>query len=538
MRQDELVDFLSSLDKKYVDSLIDIITDNGAGRVALDSAVKDFLVSEKNSELKTHYKGTIKVLLNEFYQFGSNSLMNVVRSLTAKIKSVDYYEILNDIYELFISKENKLSCEQKEQEILLFVLGKEWQQISFEDVQKKSKEIDIKFGISSDKKSKTFTNIASKFSTFVFTRINPAIAAGDAIRQISSPALRIIVPFTIQLMWLKNKSQDLKPIFSASQPIKKNGIEKNINQQESKKDDHISKGSQLLNNTTGVITSMELASGNYLQCTVNPELLASVKDNPGLLRGVIVENGKIVEHAKFFKPENLEKIVASGVLFNALSTVVAQKHLADINNKLSSIQDGIDDILKDIEFTEQGRINDAIKNLEKVSKISDIKNNQVVLNRLQDDAKNLSMLYETLFLKIKDNIQNITYIDITDKKIKQVFIKIHKLVEKYDACIKILLSIYTILFYATKNELFYQDMEGLKQHINDFNGLLNNVKEKDSLLHSNNLKLANEAFLENRKQDFQYVYNGLETELKLVNREYTLALAIENNEVIECKLVE
>ena len=52
MRQDELVDFLSSLDKKYVDSLIDIITDNGAGRVALDSAVKDFLVSEKNSELK------------------------------------------------------------------------------------------------------------------------------------------------------------------------------------------------------------------------------------------------------------------------------------------------------------------------------------------------------------------------------------------------------------------------------------------------------------------------------------------------------
>ena len=67
--------------------------------------------------------------------------MNVVRSLTAKIKSVDYYEILNDIYELFISKENKLSCEQKEQEILLFVLGKEWQQISFEDVQKSLKKL-------------------------------------------------------------------------------------------------------------------------------------------------------------------------------------------------------------------------------------------------------------------------------------------------------------------------------------------------------------------------------------------------------------
>lgn len=180
MRQDGLVDFLSSLDKKYVDSLIDIITDNGVGRVTLDSAVKDFLVSEKNSEIKTHYKGTIKVLLNEFYQFGSNSLMNVARSLTDKIKSVDYCEILNDIYELFIPKDNKLSCEQKEQEILLFVLGKEWQQISFEEVQKKSKEIDIKFGISSDKKSKTFTNMASKFISFAF----PIINAGDTIRQI------------------------------------------------------------------------------------------------------------------------------------------------------------------------------------------------------------------------------------------------------------------------------------------------------------------------------------------------------------------
>lgn len=339
-------------------------------------------------------------------------------------------------------------------------------------------------------------------------------------------------------MWLKNKPQDLKTIFSIPQPIKKNGIEKNISQQESKKNDNISKGSVFLNNATGVITSMELASGNYLQCTVSPELLASVKDNPELLRGVIVENGVIVEHAKFFKPENLEKIVTSGVLFNALSTVVAQKHLADISSKLSSIQDGIDEILKDIDFTEQGRINAAIKNLEKASKISDIKNNHVVLDRLQDDAKNLSMLYETIFLKIKDNIQNIKYIDMTDKKIKQLFIKIHKLVEKYDSCIKILLSIYTILFYATRNELFYQDIEGIKQQINDFNGLLNNVKGKDGLLQSNNLKLANEAFLENRKQDFQYIYDGLETEFKLVNREYTLALAIENNEVIDCKLVE
>ena len=45
MTQGELVNFLSKLDKEYIDSLIDVITDNGNGRVALDSAIKDFLIA-------------------------------------------------------------------------------------------------------------------------------------------------------------------------------------------------------------------------------------------------------------------------------------------------------------------------------------------------------------------------------------------------------------------------------------------------------------------------------------------------------------
>lgn len=541
MTQGELVNFLSKLDKEYIDSLIDVITDNGNGRVALDSAIKDFLIAEKNSNPITHHKGTIEVLLNEFYQFGGNSIMNTIRGFTDKLKSVDYDEILDDIYKQFITKNNKLSSKQKEQEILLLIFGKDWQKASFEDVKNISVKLDIKFGIHSNTKTKKTTNTIAKVSTAFLTKLNPAIAAGDAIRQISSPALRVVIPFMIQLIWLKNKFQYSNTTSSTLQSIKKYNTNISINQQEPQKDSNISRATQLFSNASGIITSIELAKGNYLQCTVNPELLAKVKDNPELLRGVIVESGKISEHAKFLKPENLQKIVTSGVLFNALSTVVAQKHLADMSKKLSAIQDGINEILKNIDFKEQSKINVAINNLAKASKISDIKNNQVALDRLQYDAKNLADLLEAIFLKIEDVVNDIKYIDVADQKVKQDFIKLQKLIEKYNSCTKILSSIYAMLFYITQNEFYFHDIVDLESKVKKFNIMLNKLyttNPKDNLLQSDNLKLASKAFLENRTQEFQYIYNDLEAELKLVNRQYTLALVLENDEVIDCKLVE
>jgi hypothetical protein entcl_0677 len=541
MIQDELVNFLSRLDKKYVDSLIDVITGNGNRKIALDPAIKDFLVTEKNSDIAIHHRGTIKVLLNEFYQFGGNSIANIIRGFTDKLKSVDYDEILGDIYKRFISKNDKLSLKQKEEEILLLIFGKDWQKISFEDVKNISMKPNIKFGIYSDTTSQMAINTISKFSMLLLAKLNPAIAAGDSIRQISSPALRVVIPFMIQLIWLKNKFQNLITASSPPQPVKKYSEDVSTDEQESQKDSDISRVSQIFSNTTGVITSSELATGNYIQCTVSPELLAKVKDNPNLLRGVIVENGRLAEHAKFLKPKNLQKIVTSGVLFNVLSTIVAQKHLADISKKLSDIQNSIDQILKDIEFKEQSKINIAINNLAKISKTAYIKDNQEVSNRLCNDARNLAELSEALLLKIKDKINSIEYIDISDKKVKRNFIKLRELIDKYNSCIQVLSNIYTVLFYITQNEIFFQDIVGIKEEIKDFNVLLNkiyNTKFKRGLLPTNNRKLANEAFLENRKEEFECMYVNLENELKLVNRPYTLALAIENDEIIDCRLVE
>ena len=127
------------------------------------------------------------------------------------------------------------------------------------------------------------------------------------------------------------------------------------------------------------------------------------------------------------------------------------------------------------------------------------------------------------------------------KKSSEIFIKLRELIDKYNSCIQVLSNIYTVLFYITQNEIFFQDIVGIKEEIKDFNVLLNkiyNTKFKRGLLPTNNRKLANEAFLENRKEEFECMYVNLENELKLVNRLYTLALAIENDEIIDCRLVE
>ena len=98
-----------------------------------------------------------------------------------------------------------------------------------------------------------------------------------------------------------------------------------------------------------------------------------------------------------------------------------------------------------------------------------------------------------------------------------------------------------MLFYITQNEFHFHDIVDLESKVKKFNIMLNKLyttNPKDNLLQSDNLKLASKAFLENRTQEFQYIYNDLEAELKLVNRQYTLALVLENDEVIDCKLVE
>lgn len=106
----------------------------------------------------------------------------------------------------------------------------------------------------------------------------------------------------------------------------------------------LGKFSQLLSQLPGLATMAELQSGSYLECNLAANVLTRAKDGEGLRAIVRGPDGKIIENARLFEADKLNQIVNSGVLFNVLSTVVAQKHLADINKKLEEIQKGVDGI--------------------------------------------------------------------------------------------------------------------------------------------------------------------------------------------------
>ena len=86
-----------------------------------------------------------------------------------------------------------------------------------------------------------------------------------------------------------------------------------------------------------------MSDNNIAVINIPLEKLTKAKDLDGL-RGMVHGEKGIIENVRIYEPEKLTNLVNSGLLMNLVSTLVAQKHLADINDKLNDIQENISDI--------------------------------------------------------------------------------------------------------------------------------------------------------------------------------------------------
>ena len=202
MARQELVDFLLTVDKQHIIDLVDIITDFGKGRSTLNSTVKDVLILAKESN-RNFTKDEINLLLIEFQKYGGDTFANAIRS---KDNLITYHEILNDVFELLIGDKNQLTNEEKEQKIIQTLFSTEWESIPFEDRYKKSIDMGkiISKNITDGIKNNSLINITSK----VLTKVNPLGIIGSFALGLSSPALRITIPFVVQIAWLKMMKQN------------------------------------------------------------------------------------------------------------------------------------------------------------------------------------------------------------------------------------------------------------------------------------------------------------------------------------------
>ena len=113
--------------------------------------------------------------------------------------------------------------------------------------------------------------------------------------------------------------------------------------------DQISALSPLLANVPGIAALGEMSRGNYVVCSLPFETLTKNANNDGSVRAFVRTGGKISEQASLSLPEDLQNVLLSGAVWNAVSSAVGQKHLHDINEKLNAIKRQLDSVLRELD---------------------------------------------------------------------------------------------------------------------------------------------------------------------------------------------
>lgn len=504
MARQKLVDFLLTLDKQHVSDLVDILTDFGKGRGTLSATVKNVLISAKESN-RPFIKKEIDLLLIEFQKYGGNTFANVFRN---KNNLVSYHEILDDVFKLLLSvgDTSQFTDEEKERKIVQTLFSNKWESMPFPERYEKSVAMGkiIFKNVTDGVIGGGLINLGLK----LFMRTNPITMPESLVTSIAGEATRITMPFVAQIAWLRMMKQnqqnkhETKPvkilsnqdlivvgnddndaILSLTEYSEPPKIKNEFNSS------NISIFSQLVSNFPTLANKLEMMRSHVVSINIDPRKLTPAKDGNGL-RGMVHgynENGHfgITENVRIFEADTLRQVVNSGVILNLASTVVAQKHLADINEKLKEIQKNLDDIKGFLNNERRSKIEAAIKLVEQVSKhmakygqeVPDFDEFKDRLKRCLDDNRSIKIHLEKDLGDTYNQMNNIKFDSFMGRNnnsdvqalIKQMK-KWQENYESYQLCCNVVMMTYAILYansYNDKTKEFYVD--ALKEFANDTN---------------------------------------------------------------------
>jgi uncharacterized protein YaaW (UPF0174 family) len=159
-------------------------------------------------------------------------------------------------------------------------------------------------------------------------------------------------------------------------------------------DDGTSRLNPLLQSVPSLTVAGEVATTHYMEIVCNGRLLEAKQG--GGYRAMWRENGK-TRHANLFKPNKLAAMVNASALMNAASMVLAQKHLADISQKLSEIKQGIDAIRKHQKDDRRSQVSGSIRYYEQIAP-------SVLEGDLSDEVVQEIERGENEFLRIQDHV--------------------------------------------------------------------------------------------------------------------------------------
>ena len=203
-----LLILLQRSDIEAIDFLVDVLTDEGAGRLALSSSIKDMLLEQKGERAYT--ENGLRNLLHELQEYGGHSFVNLFRT-----EPVSYAEILTDVHKKLNGKDSsKKSVSDKEREIVLSLFGQSWQNVSDHERWSRCTETRVVSGFFNMQDNLNFDangvaialSTAASAAAFATLRLSPPVAAastlGLAVQSVSE-AYRITIPFVAQIARIK-----------------------------------------------------------------------------------------------------------------------------------------------------------------------------------------------------------------------------------------------------------------------------------------------------------------------------------------------
>ena len=255
----------------------------------------------------------------------------------------------------------------------------------------------------------------------------------------------------------------------------------------------------------------EFATNKFMEVIAHGELIHAA-DGDGyraLVKGV---DGKFSEHARLFEADKLQSLISVGMAWQVASFIVAQKHLADINEKLATIQQSIDTVIEILERNRQSKlkgIHTVLKQLIQVVQTTPYEKvkDHVSMERIHTHEDELDIIYEDILLELQSVVsEKIKHKEMfgTAELVKDLEAKISKI----DNLIK--LTLFSLQLKATcyhlrcfspntapiqeqlkfqffeKIDEFYKNIENieadLEQEINGVDSIVNSIQDQAAKL--------------------------------------------------------
>jgi uncharacterized protein YaaW (UPF0174 family) len=336
-------------------------------------------INETYKTCKPNHTKYTNLIADEIRLYGGNSVSNTARGG----KGPSYDEVLFDVCQKINIPSKKGKILENEENLLNLCLPNNWKILHQLEQQKAVKDAREKYktygGIITSGAGTATLVTGAVFKTAMRSAYMGATVL--AVTSVADPAFTVTIPCVLQIAYLRWKllkhmkkdtlqiandyTKQNKPLIvkresplilgeNAESPILTFALAEisevtSVNWQpiSNSDDTGISRFNSLLQVVPNLVTKAHIATTQYVESNISLESLALVKDSldehRGFVRGA---NGEIIEHVKLTSADNLHNIFNAAALFQVASVIVAQKHLADINQKLTEIKKTVDDIHK------------------------------------------------------------------------------------------------------------------------------------------------------------------------------------------------